>query len=495
MIEECNATVAGLLPSVTDVDMSFLNTIGGVNLSTADNVGYDSSDKSSTDSDEDASDSDSDDKLPDNALPIAKRIRRTHARKPMNTSTWWTLFLSPEAKASYVSEPDGRDAKVFRRAFRIPYSLFKEKILDFSVRMWWPEWHEYKVDAFGRPVGYLEVKLLGVLNSLGHAASHFSVGLQTNISEEVHRKFFMQWTGLMASVKHLFIYMPQEEAQLRFIMEEYRDMGLPGCVGSVDCVHVGWDQCPVQYSNMYKGKEGYTFIAYEVISTSRKFIQSVSAGHPGARNDKHIVRTDDTVMSLLHGNGWLNSKSWETKDRKGRTKVTKGLYLICDGGYHRWPCLMFPVKSGAPDSPLAKWGGMMESVRKDIEGVFGILKKRFQYLKTFNRMRKQVHIDNAFTTCCIIHNLLLDDDGFLDEDLHVYPNGVKERLGKVFKVADDPRGDAITGRGEDDTEDPIMDEEEQRQCPIESKRLASKWQRVLQTLVDHYEFYYAMKKK
>ena len=88
-----------------------------------------------------------------------------------------------------------------------------------------------------------------------------------------------------------------------------------------------------------------------------------------------------------------------------------------------------------------------------------------------------------------------DDDGFLDEDLHVYPNGVKERLGKVFKVADNPRGDAITGRGEDDTEDPIMDEEEQRQCPIESKRLASKWQRVLQTLVDHYEFYYAMKKK
>jgi hypothetical protein len=45
------------------------------------------------------------------------------------------------------------------------------------------------------------------------------------------------------------------------------------------------------------------------------------------------------------------------------------------------------------------------------------------------------------------------------------------------------------------TEDPAMDEEERRQCPIEEKRLALQWQRVLQTLVDHYEFHAIMKKK
>ena len=30
----------------------------------------------------------------------------------------------------------------------------------------------------------------------------------------------------MASVKHLFIYMPQDEIQLGFVTEEYKDMGL-----------------------------------------------------------------------------------------------------------------------------------------------------------------------------------------------------------------------------------------------------------------------------
>ena len=225
----------------------------------------------------------------------------------------------------------------------------------------------------------------------------------------------------MASIKEEFVYMPRD-------MEEYTEMGLPGCVGSVDCVHIGWDMCPTQLQNMYKGKEGYPSIAYEVICTSRKFIQSVSVGHPGSRNDKHIVRTDETVMSLLYGNGWLQSQSWDCiVDGTGRKQVFYGVYLISDGGYHRWPCFICPIKSGEPGSPAMKCAAMIESVRKDIEGVFGILKKRFAFLKVFNRMHSQKQVDCAFVTCCIIHNILLRDDGFLDLTLPDLPNGVRER--------------------------------------------------------------------
>jgi hypothetical protein len=91
-----------------------------------------------------------------------------------------------------------------------------------------------------------------------------------------------------------------------------------------------------------------------------------------------------------------------------------------------WPCMMLPVKSGRAGSPLSKWAGMIESVRKDIECVFGILKKRFHYLKTFNRLRKQKDIDIAFTTCCITHNILLKSDGWLDKNLIYYRNGVQD---------------------------------------------------------------------
>ena len=144
-----------------------------------------------------------------------------------------------------------------------------------------------------------------------------------------------------------------------------------------------------------------------------------------------IVKTDDSVMKLLDNNGWLNSKAWRCVGPDGY-KTFFSSYLICDGGYHDWPCLMSPSKHGIPNSPEMRWSKNVESVRKDIEGVFGILKIRFRFLKNFNNLRLQSSIDNAFTTCCILHNVLLHSDGYLNDNLAPYPGGLEERPAKRF---------------------------------------------------------------
>jgi Plant transposon protein len=112
-------------------------------------------------------------------------------------------------------------------------------------------------------------------------------------------------------------------------------------------------------------------------------------GHPGTRNDKRIVRTDTTVMDLLEGNGWLNFKTWCSAGENGTRKLHRGVYLICDGGYHRWPVLINPYKDTIPGSAIMKFIAKLESIRKDVEGVFGILKKRFKFLKNFNVLQTQ----------------------------------------------------------------------------------------------------------
>jgi hypothetical protein len=175
----------------------------------------------------------------------------------------------------------------------------------------------------------------------------------------------------LASIKHLFIFFPSDDEMLKRVCDEYAQLGLPGCVGSVDCVHIGWDKCPTQQLHLDKGKEAYPSLAYQVVCTSRKFIQSVSCGHPGANNDKHKACTDPSVTNLFYGNGWLRSKYWEvTNDANGRRKAIQGLFLICDGGYHRWPCLVYPVKVGKPGSTSMKFSKLIESVCKAIEDVY-----------------------------------------------------------------------------------------------------------------------------
>ena len=131
----------------------------------------------------------------------------------------------------------------------------------------------------------------------------------------------------MNSIKNEYIYMPRNDDDYRHVVGEYTARGLPGCIGSVDYVHIAWDRCPAMYKNMFKGKEGFCSIAYEVVCNCRKFIQSVSVGHPGTRNDKHIVRTDQSAMDLLEGNGWLNSKTWCCSTGvDGIRKLHRGVY-------------------------------------------------------------------------------------------------------------------------------------------------------------------------
>jgi hypothetical protein len=151
--------------------------------------------------------------------------------------------------------------------------------------------------------------------------------------------------------------------------------------------------------NLFKGKELHPSVAYELVCTARKFIQSVSSGHPGSRNNKHIARTDPAIMNLLVQNHWLASMQWTvTTDANGVKKMFRGSYPLCDGGYHRWPCLVFTIKSGVlPGSTARKLSMLIESVRNDIEGTFGILKMRFRYIKDFNRTHFFRDVNNVLS--------------------------------------------------------------------------------------------------
>lgn len=54
-------------------------------------------------------------------------------------------------------------------------------------------------------------------------------------------------------------------------------------------------------SGEYIGKEKIATIAYEVVCTHHKRIISCTWGHPGARNDKTIVKYDNFIASVRKG--------------------------------------------------------------------------------------------------------------------------------------------------------------------------------------------------
>ena len=63
---------------------------------------------------------------------------------------------------------------------------------------------------------------------------------------------------------------------------------------------------------------------------------------------------------------------------------------------------------------MERWSKRLESVRKDVERAFGIVKKRFAILKVPFNYATRERVQNAVHSCIILHNMLLAHDGVTD---------------------------------------------------------------------------------
>ena len=83
---------------------------------------------------------------------------------------------------------------------------------------------------------------------------------------------------------------------------------------------------------------------------------------------------------------------------------------MVDNGYLSWSCTVPPDANGKTYKTI-RFSEWLESMRKDVECTFGILKGRFAVLRYGIRFHKLYMCDQLFMTCCALHNLLLDVDG------------------------------------------------------------------------------------
>jgi hypothetical protein len=87
-----------------------------------------------------------------------------------------------------------------------------------------------------------------------------------------------------------------------------------------------------------------------------------------------------------------------------------GPWIIVDNGYFNWSTTISPLKTTA-DLKEIRWSYWLESMRKDVECTFGIMKGRWHILKTGIRCHGVAVADDIWRTCCALHNMLLEVDG------------------------------------------------------------------------------------
>jgi hypothetical protein len=338
------------------------------------------------------------DLLRDAEATRTKRARTTRNRTKDLWSTSWGVQLTqleedPENETSY-------EARVFRRRFRLPYSQFKKLVEECREHNVFEQLAEGKIP--------IEFKVLASLRILGRDACCDDIEEALNIGGSTVNKCFKLFVrGCDAKLFDKHVKLPEGE-ELRHVKEQYQRLGLPGCVGSMDVTHIQWHRCPYKMQNGATGKERHPTLAFQcVVSHSRK-IHHCSRAFFGRLNDKQITVLDSYPNEIWYGTAHPQ-ETFTLFNEEGEVTLWQGAYLIVDGGYQKVTGFIDPKHASFTYEDVV-WSEWIESVRKDVECCFGILKMRWRFLRNPIVYQDAATLASAFRTACMLHNILLEHD-------------------------------------------------------------------------------------
>jgi hypothetical protein len=197
---------------------------------------------SSTDSDSDAD---------NHVRPRVVHTRRKFARNYYSMSQMAQMLM----KGSHLDRMT-RDHVYFRDVYRCPPTFFEE-IYSFFQR----HYQKLPADCTGRPAVKLNLKILACFFILSSGVDNIHMASIGGCGEETMRSFYIFFlTTICDHLGPRVIKFPQTQEGLARCVETYRDEDLPGCMGSIDCTHIGWARARASVRSWFVG-EPYEFVA------------------------------------------------------------------------------------------------------------------------------------------------------------------------------------------------------------------------------------------
>lgn len=376
------------------------------------------------------------------------KFARIEVGECFQNSYWYRWYVAKSDKDNYYKE-DPNDYKqkcrsktpgnLFRTKFRLPFKLYSNLLERVKAAENDPSSVLFRKhnDACGHASYPVELFLLAALRILGRHSLPDCISEVTSISAESIRVWFRKFVLWYTKTQYeRFVRLPNDSSEIEKIMYDYKLIGLPGFIGSMDGTVIPVMASYNQKMNYVGHKTQYTAVNVAFLVAHNMQILHVSPPFPSTCVDSMIQKLDYSVHQI-QTNPMFTQHPVKFQDSSGNTIMREGVTILVDGGY---PELKI-FQTGGRDYCTYREGSYcacLESVRKDVERTFGVLKSRFKILKHGMRTSDHAIINCVIATCAGLHNELLihdrknvfDDDGtnryvdykdledgFVDDDL------------------------------------------------------------------------------
>ncbi|XP_021744431.1 uncharacterized protein LOC110710446 [Chenopodium quinoa] len=167
--------------------------------------------------------------------------------------------------------------------------------------------------------------------------------------------------GVISQFESEYLRKPTDE-DLRRILHQNELRGFPGMIGSIDCMHWEWKNCPTAWKAQYAGRSKTATLILEAVADQDLWIWHAFFGMPGSY-----------------------------------------------GIYPKWPTFIQGITH--PQVQKDKlFADQQAAVRKDVERAFGVLQARFAILRQPALAFDEDILCDIMKVCIIMHNMIVEDE-------------------------------------------------------------------------------------
>ena len=361
-------------------------------------------------------------------------------------------------KALYFTSPCRFEGDIFRRRYRMRPHVFDRMMHDVANH---DPYFVQTCDTSDRVGCSTEQKLTCAMRMLAYALPADLCDEFLDVAESTALEILKHFTRAIWNVYHKQYLRRPSKADLRRLLNVADKRGFPGMVGSLDCMHWRWKNCPTSWQGHFTGYKGKPTIILEAVASYDTWIWHAYFGLPGSLNDINVLGMSPLFDEVCRG------ESPRVKYHVADREYGQCYYLV-DGIYPKWGTFVKAIRN--PMTPQqALFTKMQESFRKDVERAFGILQARFAIVRGPARGWDREDLQYIMMTCIILHNMIVEDEREEEEEVMIDPDEIttRPRAAEIYESYEDEHE---VERNAPDLQD-FMSRYQEVRCPVVHKYL------------------------
>ncbi|GLT53669.1 hypothetical protein SLA2020_269260 [Shorea laevis] len=299
----------------------------------------------------------------------------------------------------YFAEPPIYPHKYFRRRFRMNRVLFHR--IQYAVEAYDSYFVQKRYGS--KRLGFSSLqKITAALRMLAYGVTADFMDEYLKIGEATVIESLKRFVQAVISIfSEEYLRSPNNKDIAR-LLAEGESRGFPGMLGSIDCMHWKWKNCPASWQGMYSGHIHEPTVILEAVASYDLWIWHAFFGLPGSHNDINVLERSFIFSDLAQGRAPLVNYTVNGHN------YNMGYYLA-DGIYPQWATFVKTISS--PQGNKRKYfATAQESARKDVERAFGVLQARFAIIRRPARFWELETLKDIMMACVILHNMIIEDD-------------------------------------------------------------------------------------